>query len=138
MVTIYASRGLPGSGKTTAALKFIKNNPTIYRVNRDTIRLMLFGEYWGSGVDENMVTFVQYAIIDAALRAGRDVYVDDTNLSPLAQQNLSDAVRKVEGAHLIWHDHTDVPLCVCIERDDARERKVGPAVIRGMWEKYLA
>lgn len=136
MAILYASKGLPGSGKTTAARKVIERDPTIVRANRDEIRFMLFGKYWG--VDEEAVTFVQYAIIDAALRAGRDVYVDDTNLSPTAQKNLLDAARAVEGTKIVWHDHTDVPLCVCIERDDARERKVGPDVIRGMWEKYLA
>ena len=133
---IYASKGIPGSGKTTACRKVIDNDPSIIRANRDEIRFMLYGKYYG--VDEETVTFVQYTIIDAALRAGRDVYVDDTNLSPIAQQNLIDAARRVEGTHIEWHDHTDVPLCVCIERDDARERKVGASVIRGMWEKYLA
>lgn len=137
MAILYASKGLPGSGKTTDCRRVIDNDPTIIRANRDDIRFMLFGKYWGEGVDEEAVTFVQYTIIDAALRAGRDVYVDDTNLSPITQQNLLDAARRVEGTKIIWHDHTDVPLCVCIERDDLRERKVGAAVIRSMWEKYL-
>jgi tRNA uridine 5-carbamoylmethylation protein Kti12 len=135
MAIIYASKGLPGCGKTTAARKVIENDPAIVRANRDDIRFMMFGKYWG--VDEDAVTFVQYSIIDAALRAGKDVYVDDTNLSPIAQENLLNAARAVEGTQIIWHDHTDVPLCVCIERDDGRERKVGPEVIRSMWERYL-
>lgn len=138
MPTLFASKGLPGSGKTTAALKVIERDPTIVRANRDSIRFALFGKYWGPPIDERIVTVVQYTIIDEALRAGRDVYVDDTNLSPKVQKNLLDAARKVPGTLIEWHDFTDVPLSVCIERDARRDRKVGPEVIRNMWERYLA
>jgi predicted kinase len=137
MATLHATKGLPGCGKTTAALKYIADDPTVVRVNRDDLRFMLFGVYWGPPIDEEVVTVAQYAAIDAALRAGRDVFVDDTNLSPDVQERLLNAAKSVEGAHIMWHDFTDVPLCVCIERDAHRERQVGPAVIRGMWEKYL-
>lgn len=142
MPTIFASKGLPGSGKTTAARSFIERDPAIIRANRDEIRFMLYGVYWGPPIDEDTVSFVQYTIIDAALTAGRDVYVDDTNLSPQVQQNLRNAAARVPGAKVIWHDHTDVSLAVCIERDAARaeagHRSVGAEVIRSMWEKYLA
>jgi predicted kinase len=138
--TLYLSKGLPGAGKSTAARKVLDRDPTILRVNRDEIRFMLWGKYWGGNEDD--VTFVQYTIIDAALAAGRDVYVDDTNLSPIAQQNLLDAAARVPGTKIVWHDHTDVPLATCIERDAARaaagERSTGAEVIRNMWEKYLA
>lgn len=137
MPILYASKGLPGAGKTTAARKFIEaSSKTICRANRDDIRFMLFGKYWG--VDEATVSFVQYAIIDAALAADTDVYVDDTNLSPKVQENLLDAARRRPGTHVVWHDHTDVPLCVCIERDARRERKVGAEVIHMMYDKYLS
>lgn len=136
MPILYLSKGLPGCGKTTAARKFIEANPGIIRANRDEIRFMVFGKYWG--VDEDTVTFVQQSIINAALLAGRDVYCDDTNLSPVAQSSMLDAARKVPGTKIVWHDHTDVPLSVCIERDAHRERKVGAEVIHGMYDRYLA
>lgn len=137
MATLHATKGLPGCGKTTAALKYIADDPTVIRVNRDDLRFMLFGVYWGPLIDEDVVSAAQYAAIDAALRADRDVFVDDTNLNPKVQANLLEAARRVDGTHILWHDFTDVPLATCIERDAHRERQVGPAVIRSMWEKYL-
>lgn len=134
MLTIYTSRGLPGSGKTTAARKFIENiAETIIRVNRDEIRLMLGFPF---GTNEDAVTLVQYAVIDAALAAGLDVYVDDTNLAPVARSGLERAADR-HGATLRWFDYTNVPYALCVKRDAARPAPVGEEVIGAMWEKYL-
>lgn len=138
MTTMYLSKGLPGAGKTSACRKFIDNNPMVVRVSRDDLRFMLYEEYWGGKIDEDTVTLAQYAIMDAALSAGRDVYCDDMNLSEIALEHLMACARRHPDTHIIWHDHTDVSLATCIERDAARERHVGAPVIRGLWERYLA
>ena len=79
VTTITLTRGLPGSGKSTFARQFVAESPdTRVRVNRDDIRHMLFGKYWG--VDENTVTRAEEALVKSALTAGKDVIVDATHL----------------------------------------------------------
>lgn len=137
MTTLYLSRGLPGSGKTTACRRFIEGTD-IVRVNRDDIRYMLYGIYWGPPIDEEIVSFVQSTLVRAALADGRDVYCDDMNLSNIAVESRMADARSIPGTKIVWHDHTAVPLCVCQERDAARDRHVGADVIRSLWETYIA
>lgn len=135
MTKLIITRGLPGSGKTTWA----RQQPG-WRVNRDDLRGM-FKTVWnhGDSEDEDTCTEVQREAITALLLAGRDVVVDDTNL----RVDVVDALRDIAhmyGAEFHVQDFTDVPLEVCLERDAARpeSEQVGPEVIRGMWERYLA
>lgn len=68
-------RGISGSGKSTWAESWA-GSPAI--VSRDRIRMSLFGTE--SFIDEDLVTAVEDATIAAALKSGRDVIVDDTNI----------------------------------------------------------
>lgn len=137
MSTLYLSKGLPGSGKSTACRKVIERDPSIVRVNRDDLRFMLYGIYWGPPIDEDVVSLAQSAIVRAALAAGRDAYCDDMNLSEIAIESRMADARSVPGTKVVWYDHTDVPLSVCQERDARRDRVVGAEVIRGLWERYI-
>lgn len=135
MTKIFATKGLPASGKTTAALEACKDGSAV-RANRDDIRFQLFGKYWGKGVDEKQVSKVQDEIVADAVRNGIDVWIDDTNLSPKAQAHIL-ALSSEHGVEVEWVDFTDVSPLVCIERDSKRERQVGAKVIWDMWEKNL-
>lgn len=49
-MNVVLLRGVPGSGKTTVALRLMNDFPDQFvRVNRDDIRMMMFGEYHFSG-----------------------------------------------------------------------------------------
>jgi predicted kinase len=100
--TLNLTRGLPASGKTTWAKSWVAEDPASRaRVNRDDIRFMLFGKYYG--VDENAVTKAQHSAVKSLLESGKDVVVDDTNLNAqFAKEWLKIAAKT--GAEVEWHD----------------------------------
>lgn len=139
MPTIYATIGLPGSGKSTYAEERCADDSG-RRANRDDIRFALYGVYFGPPIDERRVTEQQDDLVALILASGRDVWIDDTNLSPVAREHCEQlaAYHKVP---LEWVDFTHVPLETCVERDAARAaaggRLVGEDVIRSMWDRWL-
>jgi adenylylsulfate kinase-like enzyme len=81
--------GIPGSGKTTEALKLIdrlrSEGRQALKVNRDDLRSMLFGEAYHTGdfpsVHEQDVTTLQRKLLHHGLERRWTVISDDTNLS---------------------------------------------------------
>lgn len=134
MNKIYATIGLPGSGKSTYAESVCMDGWAM-RANRDDIRFELFGRY--VGVDEQAVSRRQDQLVAEILEGGYDVWIDDTNLSGRARKHVRELAEK-HGVELVWVDFTHVPLETCIERDSKRERQVGEDVIRSMWDRYLS
>lgn len=130
-------RGVPGSGKTTAAMKWLAEGENRGRVSRDDIRFSLFGKYWG--VDENLVTKVQDAQIEALLSAGKDVIVDATNLRARNVKALMQLAAKND-ARIKF---VDFPISYedAIFRDAQREsrgeRSVGEDVIKSFFDKFI-
>jgi predicted kinase len=79
--TLYITIGLPASGKSTWAKKLVHDNPGQYkRVNKDDLRAMLDVSHFTNG-NEQFVMDTQMFIISEALKQGKNVIVDDTNLS---------------------------------------------------------
>ncbi|SCG33806.1 AAA family ATPase [Micromonospora halophytica] len=133
---LVATRGLPASGKTTFARTL---QPAVVRVNRDDLRRMLHGERLFTQRAEYQVTLVQRAQVEALLRSGASVCVDDTNLRSRSLREWADLAAR-HGAEFEVHDFTDVPLDECLRRDAARAEgdRVGEAAIRRLHERYLA
>lgn len=134
MSTLVITRGLPGSGKSTYAKKWVSEAPGRARVNRDDLREMLHGGYIGLE-GEGAVTAAQEAAVRALLTSGKDVIVDDLNLrQQYARRWLTVATEC--GAELEVVDYTNVPIATCIQRDELRKydvtvgRSVGESVIR--------
>jgi len=148
MTSLTSYRGLPGSGKTTAA-KFaqaLEPDNTV-RINRDALRNALFGsdsqDYYACGKEvlyrkEKLITTVQHDAIRDALREGKNVLVDDTNLPVRTGRGLR-KIAVAAGAEFSMVDMSDVPLEVCLARNAARKDKepVPEAVIRSMYERYI-
>jgi predicted kinase len=137
MKTIIMLRGLPASGKSTWARKYLANANagTVKRVNKDDLRAMLDGGKW-SPENEKFVLQVRDNIIGSALDSGKHVIVDDTNLAPKHEARLRELAKK-HGADFQIIDFTHVSVDECIERDRGRPNYVGEKVIRDMHQQFL-
>lgn len=140
---LQLTRGIPGSGKSTYAYKWLAEDPeNRVRVNRDDLRMELYGKYVilddKGGMDKNAegrVTQEEQKRIRTALKAGKSVIVDNTNINmrvipgyqKLAQEN---------GATLT---HKDFPISLeeAQRRNAARDRVVDPTVIERMYKNNL-
>jgi predicted kinase len=135
MARLIITRGLPASGKTTFARKL---QPAVVRVNRDDLRRMLHGDRLYTQRAEAQVTHAQRAQVEALLRSGADVCVDDTNLRSGTVRYWARLAERL-GAQFEVHDFTDVPVEECIRRDAERpeDERVGATAIRRMHMLYL-
>ena len=140
MKKILILRGIPASGKSTFAKKLVKENPGVYkRINRDDLREM-FDTYHFSRDNEKFVKRVRDLLIREALRDGKHVIVDDTNLSmknvnritQLAEEHRKKTGEPVE----VTVKEFEVTLAEALERDAKREKRVGDRVIRKMHRQF--
>jgi predicted kinase len=128
MTEVILTRGLPASGKSTWAKAWVSADPSSrVRVNRDDIRFQLYGSYWGEGVDENVVSKIEEAMVKAAVGAGKSVVIDATHL----------AARYVTRWRTFYPDLRVVdfeePIDLLVARDGARIAAGG----RGVGEKVF-
>lgn len=134
MKKVIILKGLPASGKSTWARKIIDQYPGAYkRVNKDDLRAMLDNGKW-SKTNESLVLNIRDSIILAALKDGKHVIVDDTNLVPKHESHIRELVKGKADVEIEFFEAT---VEECIERDLKRPVSVGESVIRGMWEQFL-
>jgi predicted kinase len=133
------TRGLPGSGKTTRARRWVaKNRPRRCRVSLDDFRHMFHDtRYTGISECETAVVEALYATIRALLVAGYDVVSDSTWLNESHFQTVKALAEEVGAKFVVW-DMRAIPPDVCIERDKGRGTLVGEDVILRMYEQYIA
>ena len=141
MNKIILALGISGSGKTTWAKQWVKEDPTHrVRLNYDDIRCML-GEYWVPEREELVKYIFDKALIEA-MELGYDIVID--NMSNLNSKHQAEYAKLVESHNDVYtqsqydieHKWFTTPVEVCIERDKNREISVGEKVIRQQWRKY--
>lgn len=144
------ARGIPGSGKSTWAEKWVQEDPlNRVRVNRDDLRRHLIQaepDKWSSpdgwyvykdgALDsdfEQRVTGLEQGIIHRALKTGKSVVSDNTNLPNKACKNWV----KLASRYNVPVRTKEFPISMeeAIKRDAARDRKVGPKVIEMMFKR---
>jgi len=118
MRKVILTRGVAGSGKSTWAKQQVQAHPEQYvRVNKDSLRYMLFGSVYNHD-KEQLVLRIRDEIILLALQNGYDVIVDDTNIASRHEEHIRTLVDGLADVHI--QDFSHVSLYVCIKRDEQR------------------
>ena len=134
MKTIYLTRWLPASGKTTRAKLKQKELGNCKRVNKDDLRAMLDNSQWSKN-NEKFVLQIRDMIVTEALKWWNHVIIDDTNF----HEKHEDSMREIAKGHdaRVEVVNFDTPLEECIQRDLKRHNSVWEAVIRNMYNQYI-
>jgi adenylylsulfate kinase-like enzyme len=127
--------GCPGSGKSTWAKSFLKsmqkvNNFKWGRVNMDSLRKMISGDYEGRNKDINAMAHIgRDNLCKQFLENGYNVIVDDTNV--FFPDDLFRSLKSSFKDVSFYKIYMNSDLDTCIERDSQREgfEKVGKDVI---------
>ena len=126
--------GVPGSGKTTYAEKYIEEHPNTAHLSSDKIRAELWGSEATQG-DNNEVFSLMQSIAIEVLNNGQSAVYDATNITRKDRSyiiSLCPKFVKIE-CHIVW-----APIETCIKRDAARKRAVGKEVIDRMLKRFQA
>lgn len=138
-------QGIQGSGKTTWAKNWVKEDPKHrVRFNQDDIRNM-FGVYWVPS-RESLVKAMHNSFLNEAMLEGYDIVLDNMNLNQKTLNEIKEIVEEFNkwvsltpvDLHydIKYQTFFDVPLSICIERDKQRDLQIGEKVIRGSYEIY--
>jgi tRNA uridine 5-carbamoylmethylation protein Kti12 len=138
---IYALIGVPAAGKSSLAKTMVRYMNAVI-VGRDYLRMVLFGytpntlqAYWSlpeveRNSYEKLVTIFQDKMIKEAIKAGKDIIVDNTHL---LRKDL-EALKKYRQS--IKYILVDVDLETALERDRQREASVGEDVLRRFFIRF--
>ena len=144
MKRIILTRGIPASGKSTWAKQEVLKDPEhSVRINRDDLRNMS-GQYWVPAREKYILSCRNLLLNTAIYMNFNTIIIDDMNLNPKDFEYVSIVVHKVNEIikdtknqyKIEFKDFTNVPLNVCLERDNKRENPLGEKVIRGIFNKY--
>jgi predicted kinase len=142
MKTILILRGLPASGKSTFARKLIDENKGAWkRLNKDELRAMLDNSQH-SVANEKFIERMRDMMLIEALKEGKYVVIDDTNLSDRPIERIRQVVEKYKKETnqevKIEFKTMETSLEECLARDEVREKKVGRDVIVRMYNDHIA
>lgn len=126
-------QGLPASGKSTRAKELLEADGNAIRLNKDLLRKMLHFDTF-TGKNEELTQSAQIALADYFTSHGKNVIVDDTNLNPKVVARWKEFARPYGTKFEIVRMDTSIEEC--IERDAARNEKVGQYVIKNMARQY--
>lgn len=131
---VIICKGLPAAGKSTWAREFVRQHTGQWkRINKDDLRAMLDDGHW-SKANEKFVLRARDLLLVAALEAGKNVIIDDTNFEPAHERRIRELAH---GRAEVEVRTFEVPLDEAIRRDRERPKPVGERVIREMHERWL-
>ena len=128
--------GLPASGKTTFARRWVSEDPeNRVRVNKDDLREMLCNGKYTPELESEVIRPVQDSLIRKFLQKGKSVVCDNTHLKPKDPLHYERVLLGID--YIPEERFVNTQAKKCIERDAVRERSVGRDVIISMIDKYL-
>lgn len=140
--TLYMMVGLPGSGKSTYANKYLKHEPSpndMFPRNRcvvhssDAIRAELFGDE--SSQEDNAKVFqVLHKRIREDLRNGVSVVYDACNIHKRRRIEFIQSLNEIECEKICCCIVT--PFDICFDRQEGRNRQVPLEIIEGMYTHW--
>ena len=138
MTSLTITRGLPASGKSTYVRQLERDSGYV-RVNRDEIRSRAFG-LDGKGVlspkQEDKVTKLETALVEAALNAGKNVVVDATHLRQKYAIQWADLAEKHGVDFFVEDFKVDVEECIRRNQERPSRERVPDDVIRNMAKRF--
>ena len=137
MGDLYIMCGVPGAGKSTFLKEHINKEKDSVIISRDAIRFSIVKPDEDYFSHENEVLTIFWKQINEVLAENKDVFVDQTSLTPKARKWLLQHVEGYEHANLIWIDED---IETCLERNEMRRGTrayVPKSVIRRMNEQFI-
>ena len=130
MTTLYMMVGLPASGKSTYA-KLLAEEVDGLVLSSDAVRAEWYGSEEIQGDAGKIFREIEERCFNA-LKAGRNVIIDATNMNAKKRANF---LKRMPECHKVCVVMA-VPFDVCIRRDEMRPRHVGPAVMEKMRKNF--
>ena len=116
MADLFLMCGVPGAGKSTFLKNRIKKDSSVI-ISRDAIRFAIVKPEEDYFSHEDEVVEIFWKQINEALAAGKDVFVDQTSLTPKSRKWLLDHVKGYNHANVIWICEN---LETCLNRNEMR------------------
>lgn len=147
MRKLLVLQGLPASGKSTYAVKWVNEDPEHrLRINQDSIRRM-FGKYWLEDKEqlkkrECVTSNINTELLKQCMFKQFDIVLDNMNLSKRIISEIEDYVNYFNmkfvdlQAYQIEYKLFKEPLNILINRDSKRDISVGAEVITNLYNKY--
>lgn len=131
--TMIQIAGIPASGKSTVAAAFARHD--FLRLNKDSIRKELYGNESTLG-DGDAVSSLHLSRLSDALVQRKSIVEDNTNFLHVHRRKQHEMGwdNGYNGRMLLLF--LRVPLEICLERNQKRERHVPEDVIRNMYFRY--
>lgn len=131
MSKILMLKGLPRSGKTTWAKKFVLQSGNYVRVNRDDLRAMLHAGKW-SPRNESITIDVQNAIVTTLINIHRNVIIDDTNLGKSDYDRWSNFSKRIGAEFAVKEFKSDINTLITRDNHSDPTERRGRHVIERM------
>jgi predicted kinase len=137
MLRVVLCCGIPTSGKSFWSKSEVDKDPNnVVRINRDSLREMMNNSSF-SVVNEKMITATTNFMLQSALKAGKSVILDETNLNNKNFNSVCKIVKELNIDCIVMEKPFYIELDAATQRDASRVGKavVGEDVIKKFWKK---